>query len=187
MTGTRRVVLIVPDAGPLISLGKADRLPILLKLNLPIYVVDQVHYEVTHDKRFADAVRIERFVRDNPGLVHVFATAVGAAAAERRAAGETGRQKGQGEAAIAEFLNRLDEVTDADAPVMLLYEDSDIMKSNFVLPGNVHPVGTWPLLLRMEALGLIESAEEIWDEIESAGRKPAKDDDPDDIAGGPPV
>jgi hypothetical protein len=48
------------------------------------------------------------------------------------------------------------------------------MKSNFVLPKNVHPFGTWPLLLRMEALDLIDSAEGVWSEIESAGRKPSK-------------
>ena len=174
MTEPRRVVLIVPDAGPLISLGKADRLSLLLKLERPIYIVDQVHHKATYDKRFPDAGRIERFVRDNPDLVHVFATVVGAAAAQRRAAGETGRQKGQGEAAIAEFLNRLDEVADADASVMLLYEDSDFLSSNFVLPRHVHPIATWPLLLRMEAVGLIGSAEEIWREIESAGRKPTR-------------
>jgi hypothetical protein len=60
----RRVVLVVPDAGPLISLGKADKLDILLRLRLPIYIVDQVYHEATHEHRFADARRIERFVRE---------------------------------------------------------------------------------------------------------------------------
>jgi hypothetical protein len=43
---TRRVALLVPDAGPLISLGRIDRLSLLLLLKLPIYLVDQVVYEV---------------------------------------------------------------------------------------------------------------------------------------------
>lgn len=96
----RRVVLVVPDAGPLISLGKADKLDILLKLELPIYIVDQVHYEATRESKFPDARRIERFVRANAGMVHIFETEVGKAAARRRAAGETARQRGQGEAAL---------------------------------------------------------------------------------------
>lgn len=43
---TRRVVLLVPDAGPLISLATIDRLELLLEINLPIYLVDQVAHEV---------------------------------------------------------------------------------------------------------------------------------------------
>jgi hypothetical protein len=103
---------------PLISLGKVNRLEVLLTMRLAIYVVDQVRFEVTHDNRFADAKRIDDFNRHHPNVVHEFVTAVGAAAALRRAAGET-RPRGQGEAAIAEFLQRVDEVTgDRDAPVL---------------------------------------------------------------------
>jgi len=38
----KRVTLIIPDAGPLISLGKINRLDILLKL-LVIYSVSRLH------------------------------------------------------------------------------------------------------------------------------------------------
>ncbi len=167
------VVLVIPDAGPLISLAKADHLEVLLTLGYPIYVVDQVKYEVTRDKRFADASRIERFMRDYANVVHEFVTAVGQAAASRRAGGEI-RQPGQGEAAIAELINRLDEVTgDSDAPMLLLYEDSDVRKSRFVLPLNVHVVSTWSLLLGLERKALIPSAQDIWTKIEAAGRSPS--------------
>ena len=37
---SRRVVLLIPDAGPLISLAKADRLGLLLALGLPVVVAD---------------------------------------------------------------------------------------------------------------------------------------------------
>jgi hypothetical protein len=166
------VVLVVPDAGPLISLGRADRLPVILSLGLPVYVVDQVFFEVTQDKRFPDAERIERFVRTE-ACVHAFETAVGKAAAERRARGET-RQPGQGEAAIAEFLSRIEEITgNPDSPVLMLFEDSDVQKRNFILPGNVHIISTWALLLGLQRKGLIASAQDIWDGIEAAGRHPS--------------
>nr|WP_294555516.1 hypothetical protein [uncultured Rhodopila sp.] len=168
------VILVVPDAGPLISLGKAGRLEILLTLRLPICVVDQVRFEVTNDNRFADARRIDDFIRNHPDVVQEFVTAVGAAAAVRRAAGET-RQPVQGEAAIAELLQRIDEVTgDPDAPVLLLYEDSDVRKSRFILPPNVHVLSTWGLLLGLERKGLVRSAHDIWREIEAAGRSPSQ-------------
>jgi predicted nucleic acid-binding protein len=168
-----KVVLLVPDAGPLISLAKADCLDLLLLLELPVVLVDQVQFEVTRHKQFADAVRIEQFVQSHAAEVHVFATAVGAAAAVRRTQGEV-RQPGQGEAAIAELLQRLDEVNgDADAPVLLLYEDSDVRKSRFVLPDNVHVVSTSGLLAGLERKGLIRSAEAVWERIEAAGRVPS--------------
>jgi predicted nucleic acid-binding protein len=169
-----RVVLLIPDAGPLISFAKADELRLLRVLGLPVYVVDQVRYETTRDKRFVDAVRIESFIQNNKDLVKVFETAVGKAAAERRVGGETGRQPGQGEAAIAELLARLDEITgDPDAPVMLLYEDSDLRKSRFVVPENVHVVSTKGLLVGMERRGLISSADAVWRAINTAGRSPS--------------
>lgn len=170
------IVVIVPDAGPLISLGRADRLALLLELGCPVYVVDQVRFEVTKDKRFPDAVRIETFMRDHSAVVKEFVTAVGAGAATRRAAGEV-RQPGQGEAAIAEVLSRMEEITgDPDAPVLLLYEDSDVRRKRFVLPDNVHVLSTWGLLLGLERRGLIPSAQDVWRQIETAGRMPSSVD-----------
>lgn len=171
---TRRVALLIPDAGPLISLGRIDRLSLLLLLDLPIYLVDQVVYEVTRDLKFVDAQRIRVFIDQNASTVRVFRTVVGDAAAQRRAGGETGRQKGQGEAAVAEFLARSDEVlASPDDPVLLLYEDSDILKQRFVVPDNVHLLSTRALLRGLERRGLIPSADEVWDAIHSTGRAAA--------------
>lgn len=164
---------MVPDAGPLISLAKADCLDLLLRLGFPLYVVDQVRFEVTRNKQYLDAVRIESFIQNHPDSVREFSTAVGQAAAVRREAGEV-RQPGQGEAAIAEFLQRLEEVTgDPDSPVLLLFEDSDVRKSRFVLSDNVHVVSTLGLLRGLERRGIIPSTEEVWKQIEAAGRVPS--------------
>ena len=182
-----KVVLVVPDAGPLISLAKADCLDVLLLLGFPIYVVDQVLSEVTRNRQFPDALRIEEFVRDHPDAVYEFSTAVGQAAAHRRAQGEV-RQPGQGEAAIAEFLQRLDEVTgDADAPVLLLFEDSDILKNRFLIQENLHLVSTLGLLRGLEQKGVLSSAEDVWRRVVAAGRSlsPATVDRPGTMVEGP--
>lgn len=158
---SRRVVLLIPDAGPLISLAKADRLGLLLALGLPVVVADHVVFEATRDVRHEDARRIAVFLGAHPDAVIRFKTVVGEAAAVRRAAGETGRQKGQGEAAVAELLARLDEITEApDDPVLLLFEDSDVATKRFVLPGNVHLVSTKAFPIGLERRGFILSAEE---------------------------
>lgn len=171
---TRRVVLLVPDAGPLISLATIDRLELLLAVDLPIYLVDQVAHEVTVRDTLPDARRIRRFIHEHTDMVTIFSTAVGQAAARRRSEGETGRQKGQGEAAIAEFLARMDEVlTSPDDPVLLLYEDSDIMKRRFVMPDNVHILSTRAFLLGLEQRGRIPSANALWQAINRQGRPSA--------------
>jgi len=167
------VVLVVPDAGPLISLAKADCLDLLLLPGVPVWIVDQVRFEASGSDRFPDAIRIDRFIRSHDARIMEFTTAVGLAAAQRRAQGEV-RQPGQGEAAIAEFLQRLDEVTgDPDAPVLMLFEDSDIRRSRFFLPDNVHLPSTLAFLRGLERKCLIPSAEQVWSLIAAAGRTPS--------------
>jgi hypothetical protein len=164
----------IPDSGPLISLGRADRLVLLLLLDLPIYLVDQVAFEATHDQRHEDAARIGAFIEGNPDRVRVVTTFVGtaAAAARRRAPGT--RQRGLGEAAIAEFYSRIDEVVEPDEPVLVLFEDSDVRRITALVRGNVHLLSTWGLLKGMGEVGLIRPAEDIWQAILRAGREPAK-------------
>ena len=133
-------------------------------------------FEVTQDRRHEDAGRIAEFIAAEPGI-REFKTKVGEAAAFRRDAGETGRQKGQGEAAIAELLARLDELlADPLDPVLLLYEDSDISSKRFVLPGTVHLLSTRAFLVGLERRGSIVSADAIWSKMQMAGREAARND-----------
>ncbi len=73
----KRVVLVIPDAGPLISLGRAHCLDLLLQLHLPIYLIDQVYFEVTRDPAFEDAKLVKPFVESHPHQVQIVDTQVG--------------------------------------------------------------------------------------------------------------
>ena len=170
----RRVALVIPDAGPLISLAKANRLDVFLKLDLPIFIVDQVVWEVTHDRSHVDAERIASFIEVNPEIVTVISTFVGEAAARARAERPEALQRGLGEAAVAEFYGRMDEVIAPEDPVLILFEDSDVRRINALVRGNVHLLSTKALLVGMERRGLIRSADEIWAAINSAGRFPSE-------------
>ena len=170
----RKVALVIPDAGPLISLAVGDHLELLLNLDLPIYVVDQVAWEVLGDRSREDARRVAAFVDDHPDVVTVFETFVGTAAAQARARDPQIRQRGLGEAAVAEFYSRLDEIIDPGEPVLLLFEDSDIRRINALVRGNVHLLSTRALLIGMERRGLISSADDVWGAIHAAGRRPSE-------------
>lgn len=82
---SRRVVLLIPDAGPLISFAKAARLDALLALGPPVVVADQVVFEATRDKRHEDARRIAVFLGAHPDTVIQSKTVVGEAGGRARA------------------------------------------------------------------------------------------------------
>ena len=96
----RSSAIIIPDAGPLITLGKSEQLSLLLLPGLPVYVVDQVVWETTRNRDFPDAVAIAGFINAYPDRVHVFRTRVGAFCERERTEKEVVRQPGMGEAAI---------------------------------------------------------------------------------------
>jgi hypothetical protein len=170
----KRVVLVIPDAGPLISLGKAKHLEILLKLELPIYIVDQVYFEVTREPSFEDAQMVKQFVKSYPEQVKIVETQVGHLARMEREINPSARQRQLGDAAITDFLtNELDKLVDTSEPVLLLFEDSDLKRMNRILRANVHLLSTKALLIGMEKMGLIVSEAAIWQAIIANGRIPS--------------
>jgi len=166
----KRAALAIPDSGPLISLGVAEKLDLLLKLDMPIYIVDHVLYECTNDLTRLGARSIVDFVENNPECIHIEDTFVGKAAKQERDSGIRKRHRGLGEAAIAEFFANIDDKIDSAEPVLILFEDSDVQRINTFIQGNVHLLSTKGLLVGMEECHLIESADAIWQSIINAGR-----------------
>jgi hypothetical protein len=114
-----RVVIVVPDAGLLISLAKAERLDLLTVLGLPVYIVDQVQWEATCNSDKPDAVAIAEFVEAKAELVHIAPTETGENALFAREAGRVGkRQASLGEAAISEFLTDFEARFEDASPLL---------------------------------------------------------------------
>lgn len=172
----KRVRLIIPDAGPLISLGKINRLDILLKLELPIYIIDQVYFEVTREPSYQDAQMIMQFVDTYPERIKIVETQVGYLARLEREHNPSARQRQLGDAAITDFLtNQLHDMLKPSEPVLLLFEDTDLTKMNIVLRGNVHLLSTKALLMGLENIGIIESEATLWKAIIASGRRPSNE------------
>ncbi|MGF9566514.1 hypothetical protein [Neorhizobium sp. JUb45] len=168
-----QVVIVVPDAGPLISLAKAKRLDLLIALRLPVYVMDQVYWEATRNKDKPDALAIIGFVEANADLVHIAETETGENARFAREAGRVGkRQSSLGEAAISEFLTGF-EARFADTAALLIYEDSDFTRRRIIIPDNVHVVSTKSFIYGLQNRKLIDDAAAIWQSIREAGRQPS--------------
>ncbi len=160
----KKVVLVLPDSGPLISLGIANHLGLLLRLGLPLFLVDEVFRECTRDLSKPGALAIKDFVSQNPENVQIVQTFVGEMAERvRKEGGSPGR--GLNESSIADFFANMDRFIDSEDSVLIIFEDSDIHRINVVLRGNVHLLSTWGLLKGLESAGIISSSEDVWADI----------------------
>ena len=154
----KHVVLVFPESGPLIRLSMGKHLDLLLNLEVPIFILDEVFRECTHDLARPGATSISEFVIRHPEWVHVAPTFVGEMAERVR---KEGRMPGRGlrEAAIAEFFANIDRFIDPKDPVLIVFEDNDMGRINAVVRENVHMLSTSGLLKRMASSSVIDFAE----------------------------
>ena len=175
MTVKRPVRIVLPDAGPLISLALGNALDLLLLAadDVRLVVTDVVEFEATHrSDQYADAVIIRNFLREHAQRVEVLPTTIGTLALadlRRRAlAGEQVRlSKDLGELSITNFVISLRTVNPGD-PMLVIIEDDWFSANSFSVPGNVHLLSTSAWLDGLEALGQIPSAAAVRAQILAA-------------------
>jgi hypothetical protein len=159
--------LLLPDAGPLITLAYANQLDLLQRPGWPLRLVDMVLYEVTRNPTPSrDAIR--RFVEAQ--RVTLIETQVGRRYQRQLAAQpDQIRRAGLGELAIQEAINTLALKSPAQ-PAVFLFEDHKIARTSFHLPDGTLRVSTRAFLLFLEQQGHIDSAAEIEHAAITAGR-----------------
>lgn len=175
MIAKKPIRIVLPDAGPLISLalGNALNLLLLASDDVRIVVTDVVEFEATHrTDRYADAATIEAFLQEHAQRVEVLPTTIGTLALgdlRRRAqAGEQVRlAKDLGELSITNFVISLRTVNPGD-PTLVIIEDDWFSANSYTVPGNVHLLSTSAWLDGLEALGQIPSAATVRAQIQAA-------------------
>jgi len=167
----RKCAMLLMDSTPLIFLAKIGRLELLLEFNLPIYLPQEVLFEVTEKQAFEnnrkqndEELMILNFIRHHQanGTIFVIKTIVCEIAEKKRSENPGYRSKGDGEvAANSLFLNRYEY--GINGPALLLYEDADI---EVVFNRNdVHFLTTYAALVAMEKIHVIESADAEWEAL----------------------
>ena len=171
----KRCVLVIPDAGPLDSLWVADRLDLLLRLDMPIVIVDVVYDEVTSDLRYPKDAAVKAFIEANQPPFVIEQTDIGAYERARRRAGKP-RKRNIGELAMMDFISDAGGVRrylQSNDPLLMLYEDRGLRV--FQRPPNMRLLSTVGLLRGMEKVGVIRSADAIISEMTNPtkpGRRP---------------
>ena len=169
---SRADTVLLPDAGPLITLAYADALDLLLQPSWQVEVVDMVLHEVTRNATPTSEM-LAHWVLDRKLEVlptrtfqrYQQAQAQSALSVQRQAP----RKSHLGELAIQETMNGF-ALMDEPRTGVFLFEDHKIARANFLLPDNCRKVSTRSFLLFLEQKGWLDSAAEIERRAILAGR-----------------
>ena len=174
--GVKRCTLLIPDAGPLNSLWVADRLDLLLRLDMPIAVVDAVYDEVTSDPRYPKDAEVKAFIERHSPPFTIEKTEIGAEERRKRNAGKP-LKRNAGELAMVDFISEeggVQRYLRSGDPLLVLFEDRGSLRV-FGKPPNMHLLSTVGLLRGLQRAGIISSADEIVREMlhpTAPGRRP---------------
>jgi len=157
-----KITLIVTDASPIITLAVADALDTLLMPKVKVIIPDMVNFEVTRhinkpgSRELLDWISAHQFKEVFVGSTESFYEFT-----ILHELNPSIKTKNRGEQAAAEILER--ELKNGVDAAILLFEDSDIKKANFLvrLPDNVLIMSTSSFLDGLQLRNLIASADEI--------------------------
>lgn len=154
----KRAILLLPDAGPLITLAYAHALDLLLIPGWTVKVVDMVVHELTRQTT-PTVQSISSWLESNPVEVlptDIFTHYQG----QLQAGGQAPKRSNLGEFAIQEIMNRL-AVQAPERVGLFLFEDHKIASAQFLIPAQCQKISTRSFLIFLEQRGLIPSAAEV--------------------------
>jgi hypothetical protein len=159
--------VLLPDAGPLITLAYADALDLLCKPGWPTVLVDMVLHEVTRNQT-PTSQKLARWVEGNK--VEIRTTRTFQHYQQTLAAGAaTARKSNLGELAIQETMNNF-ALDQPQKTGIFLFEDHKIARASFFVPDNCRKISTRAFLIFLEQKDWLESAAEIERRTIQAGR-----------------
>lgn len=169
--------LVIPDTGPLITLGVLGRFDLLERFRCPVLLTDMIHDEVTRGPDDApDRIAFEKWFSNKGNRIQTIDTLYGTMwrSLSREKQRSIRRQfPNAGEESIREFAGKVAEVIPADDQVLVLFEDERVKGMAF--GRHVHLLHTWAFMVTLESMKLIPSAEALWQEAAGRGRTIARD------------
>lgn len=160
-------VVLLPDAGPLITLAYADALDLLFTPGWQVTLADMVLHEVTRTHT-PTSERLASWAQAN--RLPVLPTRIYQSHLHSSLPGATPARKANlGELAIQECMQGF-AFEPTPRTGVFLFEDHRIARTSFVVPDNCRKVSTRAFLLFLEQQGLIPSTAEVERRAVLAGR-----------------
>ena len=156
---TRSIDLILPDAGPLISLAHADRLDLLAVFERPVVVLDVVRLECLRKPDAPDHPRLASWFQEGEARVGIVETPIGPvyrdALKRERSGADPVATRGLGDAALSWALGNIDRLSRPDALPLVLVEDRRLAKELRGI-GAAHILSTRSWLAALADAGLVD-------------------------------
>ncbi len=166
---SKRIKIVIPDAGPINTLAAAGLLELLIAPpNVDIIVISSVLNEIV-----VRAPEFREFTEKHKDRVKPFSTSVCRDDAAKLERGEA-IGKGRGDLAIADFiLNCIDEVI-GNAPALVIYEDIKLgrLRDLQQYSENTHFITTAAYLRKLEREGIIPSFDNVWRQVVEKNSSP---------------
>ena len=158
-------VVLLPDAGPLITLAYADALDVLFKPRWSVMLVDMVLHEVTRNQT-QTSNKLAKWAKSKKLPVVPTKTFQHYQQTQGEAAS---RKSNLGELAIQEAMNAF-ALEQPPKTGVFLFEDHKIARASFLVPDNCRKVSTRAFLIFLEEKGWIDSAADVERRALLAGR-----------------
>jgi hypothetical protein len=165
----RRYALIVTDTAPLITLAASRSLDCLTRLGIDVHIPDIVYVDRLRFPQQPRGSDLVEWMQAHTERVRIEPTQVFAEFQILRSIDPATRSRGRSEQAAPEVAETV-LTRRPEAAVLLLLEDSDVMRQRFILPPDVHPITTADLLAALETAGLISSGDAILQGAVASGR-----------------
>ena len=160
-------IVLVPDAGPLITLAYADSLDLLLKPGWSVRLVDMGLHEATRNQT-PTSEKLSKWVQVNQ--IPILPTQIYERYQELLSSGvSVPRKSNLGELAVQEAMNQF-ALDHPPRTGVFLFEDHKIARASFVVPDVCRKVSTRAFLLFLGQEALVLSAAEIERRAIQAGR-----------------
>jgi hypothetical protein len=150
-------VVLLADAGPLITLAYADALDLLFKPQWQVRVVDMVLEEVTRNAT-PNGQSIGRWVAQHS--VPIMPTKTYTHYKESQRLASVSRRANLGELAVQEAMHQM-ALNEPDHTGVFLFEDHKVARATFLVPENSRKVTTRAFLQFLQEMGWIDSAAEV--------------------------
>ena len=161
-------VVLLPDAGPLITLAYADALDVLFKPGWRVALVDMVLHEVTRNQT-PTSDKLAKWVKRHQLIVLATQTCAQYGQEMTQPGVSPQRKANLGELAVQETINQF-ALQQPPQTAVFLFEDHRIAKASFFLPEPCQKISTRAFLMFLEQKAWIASASAIERQAIQAGR-----------------
>jgi hypothetical protein len=165
------VAVIIPDASPVLTLARIDRLDLFETFSAPIQIVDQVHYEVTKTVNDPEG-RVAAWLKRMGNQIAIIETNVGVGFQTRRARDPSTPGGNLGEIAVDEYATQLALAASPTFVPLVLFEDPDVLETRIARLPRVHLLNTAAWIRALADEGIIPDGVQLLDAIDAQRKSP---------------